>query len=363
MRVLKVISALTTGGAEKLLTESVPLYQKAKVNVDVLVLQNAKTLFRKQLESQTNGKIIGLTSKSIYNPVLIFKIIPYFKNYDVIHVHLFPALYWVVLAKCISFTKVPIIYTEHSTNNKRKNYFFFRFLDGLIYSRLNHIGCISDGVFLELNKYLKKITKKSIINNGLDIKKFNNIKIDKKKYNFFSEKDIKLIQVSSFRKPKDQETVINALLDLPSNIKLLLVGDGPLRKEREIQVEKLNLTDRVIFFGNRYDVPEMIMASDIVILSSNYEGFGLAILEGMAASKPVIASNVVGLKGIVENHGLLFDNKNSRDLANKIKMLSSNKSFYNEIALKCYQKALEFDINNMVKEYIKLYEKVLEENS
>jgi len=68
MRILKVISALTTGGAEKLLIESVPLYQKAKVNVDVLVLQNAKTLFRKQLESQTNGKIIGLTSKSIYNP-------------------------------------------------------------------------------------------------------------------------------------------------------------------------------------------------------------------------------------------------------------------------------------------------------
>ena len=44
-------------------------------------------------------------------------------------------------------------------------------------------------------------------------------------------------------------------------------------------------------------------------------------------------------------------------------MLSSNKSLYNEIALKCYQKSLEFDINNMVKEYIKLYEKVLEENS
>ena len=128
MKVLKIISSLNMGGAEKLLIDSVPLYQNANIKVDVLVLSNYKTQFWKKLKMQLKGDLIGLTSKSTYNPFLVFRIIPYLKNYDVVHIHLFPALYWGVLAKWLSFCKAKIIYTEHSTENRRKKYLIFKVL-------------------------------------------------------------------------------------------------------------------------------------------------------------------------------------------------------------------------------------------
>src|SRR5690554_5836630 len=106
MKILQIINSLSTGGAEKLIIDSVPLYQKQGLTVDVLLLNNTETQFKSHLKETSKGKIDGLTIGSIYNPFLIFKIIPYLKKYDIIHLHLFPTLYWVVLAKLISFSNV-----------------------------------------------------------------------------------------------------------------------------------------------------------------------------------------------------------------------------------------------------------------
>lgn len=88
---------------------------------------------------------------SVYNPLLVFKIIPYLKKYDLIHAHLFPVLYWVVLAKWISFSKKKIVYTEHNTNNKRREIKLFQKIDRIIYSGLHQIITIS----LEVDNKLK----------------------------------------------------------------------------------------------------------------------------------------------------------------------------------------------------------------
>lgn len=114
MKILQVINSLTTGGAEKLIIDSVPLYQNQGLTVDVLLLNNAETQFKSKLKETSNGRIEGLSIGSVYNPFLIFKIIPYLKKYDIIHLHLFPTLYWVVLAKWISFSNVKLVYTEHN---------------------------------------------------------------------------------------------------------------------------------------------------------------------------------------------------------------------------------------------------------
>lgn len=356
MKVLHVITSLKTGGAERLVTDSIPLYQAKGIDTDVVILQDEKTSFRTLLEKKTAGKLIFLTRGSVYNPLLIFRLIPLLKQYDLVHAHLFPVLYWVVLAKCLGRIDIPIIYTEHSTNNGRRNNPFFKYIERFIYTKLSLIGCISKGTKDELLNHLNKNLNVRHINNGIDLSRFvDTLAVDKGKYFQFESEAKILIQVSSFREQKDQKTLITALADLPFYIKLLLVGDGPLKNELIEYTKTLKLEDRVIFLGNREDVPELLNASDIVILSSKTEGFGLAIVEGMAAGKPVIASNIIGVSEIVENYGLLFEQGNAKDLSDKIKLLCNSDSYYNEIKNKCIIRARDFSIEKMVDNYIDIY--------
>lgn len=363
MKILQIINSLNVGGAEKLVVDSVLIYQAKGLEVDVLTLDNTNTSFRTKLEEQSNGKVTGLSNRSIYNPLLIFKLIPYLKKYDLIHMHLFPTLYWGVIAKILSFSNVKLIYTEHSTNNRRRGNIVLKFMDRFIYKRLNKIVTIANEVDSEVKKHLG-IDERNfhLIENGVDVESFHNAhKYSKSK--FFSEEDFILIQVSSFRWQKDHKTLIEAMSLLPENIKLLLVGTGNLINEFKLLVKDLGLDDRVKFLGIRSDIPQLLKTADVVVLSSKHEGLSLSNIEGMSASRPFVASNVPGLREIVKDYGVLFEKGDSEDLAGKIINLKDNADFRNMIAVKCYQRAKEFDIKIMVDKYIKLYNEILNEKT
>jgi len=359
MRIAHIINSLSIGGAEKLAVDSI-LHYKNKIDlVDLIVLKKTKINFQHVIHS--NVSVTYLTDKSVYSPKLIFKLIPILKKYDIIHIHLFPALYWVVLAKILSFSKTKLVYTEHSTDNRRRQSSFFKLLDRYIYSKLDFIGCISQATKDNLIKHLNyKKDNISVIFNGLELDNFcdfnNNLKPT---FDFFETDSFILIQVSSFRKQKDQKTVIRSLQYLPDSIKLLLVGEGELRKVNEQLVADLNLNNRVRFLGNRNDIPALMSFADICILSSVYEGFGLAVLEGMISKKPSIASDVSGLREIVNGYGLLFEQGNEKELASQILKLYQNHDLYKKVAQQCYDRALEFDIKKMVEHYTKAYEKLV----
>ena len=104
---------------------------------------------------------------------------------------------------------------------------------------------------------------------------------------------------------------------------------------------------------------ELMNYADVAILSSHWEGFGLAIIEGMAAGKPAIACDIEGVREIVNGYGLLFKQGDEKDLAKHIKSLLGDSQFYQEIAAKCKSRAKHFDINVMVEKFIHLYKEVL----
>lgn len=357
MKILQVINSLSIGGAEKLILDTIPLYQQKDIKMDLLSLTDSKASFMIKLEEITNGEITVLSSSSIYNPINIFRIIPYLKKYDIVHVHLFPTSYWVVFAKMLSFSKVKLVFTEHNTHNRRRDIGLFRILDRFVYKRFSVVTAITEGVKIELQKHLNYNSDIRVINNGIDTISFKGRNTSG--YSYFAQDDFKLIQVSSFRKQKDQNTIIRSLLLLPSQVKLILVGDGSLIEESKSLVDSLNLNDRVKFLGNRYDIPELMNYADVAILSSNWEGFGLAIIEGMAAGKPAIASDVDGIREIVNGYGLLFEKGNEKELAQHILNLLNDKEFYKEVSEGCLKRAQDFDINRMVDSYIELYKELL----
>ena len=361
MKVLHIITSLYTGGAEKLLIDSIPIYKQKGIDVYLLLLNGNETPFYKQLKSKniTLYKLTKGNIRKVYNPLLTFQIIPYLKKYDIIHVHLFPALYWTALAKYLSRSKVKLVFTEHSTNNKRiTKKGVWRLLDKLVYKQYNKIGTITSEVDTVIKTHLETTSDKfRVINNGIDISQYSNAKGCEKE-----DKNSKvIIQVASFSKPKDQPTLIRALQYLPQNIVVQFIGDGVLRKQCEQLVDTLGLSDRISFLGVRTDVPTLLKSADIVVMSSNYEGLSLSMIEGMASGNPLVASAVPGLKDIVSGTGLLFEKGNERDLAEKIMSLLNDDELYKKIALQCSNKAKQYDINTMVDKYIELYKETVNE--
>ena len=93
-------------------------------------------------------------------------------------------------------------------------------------------------------------------------------------------------------------------------------------------------------------------------MSSHWEGFGLAAVEGMAAGKPVVASNVLGLAEIVKGYGLLFEKENACELSEQLKRLFSIRDFYDKIAFQCLWRASDFDIDKMMNQYLEVYKSI-----
>jgi glycosyltransferase involved in cell wall biosynthesis len=357
MKVLQIINNLATGGAEKLILEIVPLINKKKVICDVLVINGIEYPFLKKLKQLNVCKIYSITNGSIYNPINIFKLIKYLKKYDIIHVHLFPALYYVAIAKLISFSSCKLIFTEHSTSNKRIRNKVFMYFDKLFYKPYSKIITISEKVDNTIKKHLNYNNNKFIlIKNGVNLNSINEAR-PIESFDFLPNRDkYKIIlQVSSFQYPKDQKTVIKSLKLLPENVVLFLVGVGDLKNECEEFVKNEKLSQRVFFLGQRMDVPNLLKSVDFIVLSSHYEGLSLSSIEGLASGKPFIATNVQGLKEVVDGAGLLFEKNNENELADQIiKLLIKNK-YYNSIAQKCIERSKEFDIDINVSQTIKLY--------
>lgn len=364
IKILHIINNLGTGGAEKLLVETLPLYSalEKKIDTDLLLLNGEQTPFRKRLDEIFSGKVISLGNGSVYNPLHIFRLLKYMSEYDIIHVHLFPALYFVSIAKFITRSKVKLLFTEHSTNNKRAESSFFRMIDRIIYKNYSVITAITPEVKFMLEHKLKLQNNIIVVYNGIDAKRIMNARPILRS-DFFEQEDARiLIQVSRFSVQKDQKTLIKALSLLPESVKLLLVGDGELKYECVHLVSELKLAERVRFLGVRMDIPELLKTSDIVIQSSVWEGFGLAAVEGMAAGKPVIASDVSGLKEVVDGAGLLFLSTNEKDLARQVNSLLDNDLLYKQIAGRCLERSQKFDVKNMVEHVINIYKKCLIQN-
>ncbi|MGC4129830.1 MAG: glycosyltransferase [Bergeyella sp.] len=369
MRILQIINSLGTGGAEKLLLDTLPLYRQAGIEMDLLVLWDNNHPFLQKLKELNCCKIYVLKQsanyKDIYNPLHIFKIKKILKQYDIAHVHLFPAQYFSVFANQLNGSKTKLLFTEHNTSNTRIGKFWFKPIEKYIYKRYSRLVCISYEINEIYQDYLKGIVRQEVIHNGVDVGRiFNAESLDKNQ--FFSQYqngDKIILQVSAFRPQKDQKTLIDALDFLGNEYKVILVGAGDTEEEIKNYVIQKKLDGRVFFLGQYMDIPRLLKSVDYVVLSSKYEGLSLASIEGLASGRPFIASDVPGLRDVVQGAGLLFEQGNAEELAQLIQQLSEDSELYQKTVEKCLARAEDYDIHVMVEKHIDLYRKLYDKKS
>ena len=138
---------------------------------------------------------------------------------------------------------------------------------------------------------------------------------------------------------KQQEVLIRALKSLPDNYVVWLIGDGVRRRECENIAESLGVSDRVNFWGVRTDVPRLLKTSDVVVMSTHYEGMSLSNIEGMSSGKPFVASNVNGIREITEGAGILFEENNDKQLAQIILRLERDQAYHDKVVEQCLARA------------------------
>lgn len=353
MRILHVITSLYTGGAEHLMVDLLPQLNKGGDVAELLLFDGTVTPFYKELASR-KIKIHSLDKGgNVYNPMNIFKLVSFIGQYDIIHTHNTACQLFAPMAKLLSLTRKPLVTTEHSANNRRRGKWWLKPLDRWMYNRYRAVICIADKTQANLENYIGKKENILTIYNGVDTRRFICPIKD-----ISQQQQFVITMVASLSAAKDQDTLIRAMSHLPENYTLQLVGDGERRPILEQLIADLNLQDRVKMLGIRTDIPQILGNSDIVALSSHWEGLSLSSIEGMASGRPFIASDVDGLREIVDGSGLLFPEGDDRQTAALIHNLCTNPSEYRSVAERCQAKAKEYDISKMARSYLELYRSI-----
>lgn len=356
MKLLHVITSLRTGGAEKLMVDLLPRLRDMGNEVELLVFDGARTAFFDQLETAGIKVNFLQVGGSVYNPLNILRLRKFLKRFDVVHTHNTACQIFAALANLSIGTR--LVTTEHNTSNRRRGNAIFRLQDRWMYRRYKKVVCISQKAEDNLREWLGGEWGSILtINNGIDVKKIENAEPAELDFVKDRESIHVSVMVAAFRWEKDQQTVIRAYKELPENFHLALVGGGDesLKQKCILLATECGVANRVHFLGLRSDVPSILKAADAVILSSHFEGLSLSSLEGMAAGKPFITSDVEGLREIVGGYGELFFHEDYKALASVIKNLADNSEYATNVAAACQKRAAQFDISVMAKKYNQVY--------
>lgn len=354
MKILHCITCIDdAGGAEKLMEDLLPGLKKEGCDVSCLVFYGFESKNRKVLEN-AGVKIYELShNRHYYNPTKILKIIPFVRKFDIVHTHNTPAVIFTAIANL--FGKAKLVMTVHNTDGRLRHLWGIRTFDKWVHYRYDSIICCSKAAEKNLRLYIPYHPKIVTINNGIDLRKFVNANANRE---FQDDKIKKIVMVAWFREQKDHKTLIRALSLLPYEFHVYFVGDGETKESCIVLSEQLGVRNRLHFLGLRTDVPSILKSAEYIVLSSHYEGLSLSSIEGMAVGKPFIASDVSGLREIVGGAGILFPDGDAKKLADSILELDQHPDLYQEVAEKCYQRAMQYDISTMVKGYNEVYEKL-----
>lgn len=319
INVIHLVEELTIGGLEKILTTIVLNLNKEKYNVSVWCLKEGGFFADELIKAGIEVKILHIFTSR--NPLSVYKVYKLFKSrkFDIIHTHAYSAG---TIGRISAFLAgVPVI-ISHNQNIYDYYNKYYRFVEWFLSRVTDGIICVSD----EVRKYTHEIqgidSKRLVtIYNGID----TICAVHKKDtYDLRNElgiprDNIVIGTIAQFSEKKGLGYLIRSaslLLERKKDVNFLLVGDGAIRGELKQLCLNLKMEGKVIFAGERRDIPEILSLIDIFVLPSIREGLPLALLEAMACGRPVIATNVGGVPEVIRDgiNGILVRPKDPEAL-------------------------------------------------
>ena len=291
-----------------------------------------------------------------------------YENLDILHVHYaIPHAAVAYMAKQILKShgvNIPIVTTLHGTDITLVG--ADRSFSPVVEFSINN----SDGVTAVSehlrNQTLKKFNIRNdirVIYNFIDFNRFKKVNKDHFRAAIAPEGEKILVHTSNFRKVKRVDDVIKVFEKVYKKInsKLLLIGDGPERQNLERLCRKIGLCDHIRFLGKQDAIEELLSLSDLFLLPSANESFGLAALEAMACEVPVISSNIGGIPEVNEHGvtGFCHEVGDVDAMAESAIRLLSDDSLLEKFRSNALQKAKTFHIDTVLPDYESYYIEVI----
>ena len=306
-----------------------------------------------------------------YDTALASKLVDVVKyeNLDLLHVHYaIPHATVAYMAKKILLTQgryVPVITTLHGTDITLvgTNRAFAPVVEFSI-NKSDGVTAVSDSLKQQTLDTFDISIDIEVVHNFIDFKRFKPSNKDHFKKAIAPDGESILTHVSNFRKVKRVEDVIHIFKKVHDKMpcKLLLIGDGPERRKMEDLCREIGLCPEIRFLGKQDAVEELLAVSDLFIMPSESESFGLAALEAMACEVPVISSNAGGLPevNIDGQTGFLSNIGDVEHMATNALKILQNPDTLQNFRKAALAQAEKFDIQHILPKYERYYEHILE---
>ncbi len=361
-RIIHLITTIERGGAEKQLLILTQEQVLQGLDVEVFYLKGKPEL---KLEFEKFGVKVNqsLINKTFIKQNIIFrKIIR--SSGVVVHAHL-PKSELITALTC---RKNRFVITRHNSEAfwPRMPKFISNFLSKFVTKRSLHIICISKAVksYIENRGELSRSSQISTVHYGYD----KNYQINSSIQNEFSpvfqsfRSSLKIGTIGRLVDQKDYPTLFSACkiaLSKGVKLELFIIGDGELRKELEVRVKSLGITERIHWLGKTADINDYLFELDLFILPSKYEGFGLVLLEAMQAGKPILASNNSSIPEVLGNsYGGLFKTSDVSALSELIMKIQYDASFPTRLVQTYSDRLALFSPSNMSEKISQIYENI-----
>lgn len=315
IRVLQIIGLACGGGVESAIMNYYRHIDKSKVQFDFVVHKNPyKAFVNEAISMGANVYEVTPYTENIFKFTHEIYRICKDRHYAIVHSNMNSLSFFPLFAAYLAGSKVRILH-NHTTDNPAEGLRttlkrFLRPFARLFANR--YFACSNKAAEWMYGKTELKSGNVTIINNAIDLKRFafNSVKREQLRKQFAMEDNFIIGHVGRFVQTKNHIFLVDIFAEVLksiTNAKLLLIGDGPLKKQVEDKIDKLGLKDKVIFTGVRSDVAELYNAMDVFVLPSLYEGLPVVGVEVQANGLPFICSSNVTKEILITDRVELMD--------------------------------------------------------
>lgn len=306
-----------------------------------------------------------------YELALSSKLVDMVKLYkiDLLHVHYaIPHAYAGYMAKKMleeEGIQIPMVTTLHGTDiTLVGNHPFYKPAVTFSINNSDVVTSVSQSLKEDTLRLFDIKNEIHVVPNFIDLNKYNHEFSDCQRDMMAEEHERIITHVSNFRPLKRIMDILDVFSAIQEEIpsKLVLVGEGPEKEKAEKVCRQRGIIDKVLFLGNSEEVDKILCFSDLFILASEKESFGLAALEAMASGVPVISTNTGGLPEVNKDgvSGFLSNVGDVEDMATNAIALLKDDEVLNRFKKQAREVATKFETKNIVPLYEAIYEKALE---
>lgn len=357
IRVLEVIPTLKRAGAENMVASLTGLLDRDRFEPAVVSLYDP---FPNGLEPAAPVRYLG--KRRGPDPRMVPRLAGVFRDFrpDVVHTHSYVLRYTLPAAWLVR--PGAMVHTVHNVAEKEAGP-----LGRLIQRVAFRHGVAAVAIAAEVARSFEAaygFAPAATIPNGIDVKAFFRPEARERwrSAHGFDAGDVLVVSVARLERQKNPLALMEAFAQAGEpRARLLMAGEGSLLEAARLKAAQLGIGDRVHFLGVRADVPELLSASDIFVLASDWEGHPLSVMEAMAAGLPVVATSAGGVPELVADGvtGILVAPGDVRALATALGSLVQNPQRRRELAEAGRAASAHFDVSAMAAAYATLFEEVL----